>query len=171
LELTPLISETLKTIKEVPKWAAPEKAPFSFNWFAMRPVTRKEVRRPTLLILLVSHPLTAAYACAAQGRGAHHRPVQLPVLPHPRTARASPLSLLRAPVVRLVSRAPSETQIGAIAAGNACVIKPSEATPHCSQLLADMISKYARVPLLLFPSRRTDGSRAELTRASVRPPA
>lgn len=41
LEIGPLIKETIEMYKSVEKWAKPEKAPFSINFAAMKPVVRK----------------------------------------------------------------------------------------------------------------------------------
>ncbi|EIN08576.1 NAD-aldehyde dehydrogenase [Punctularia strigosozonata HHB-11173 SS5] len=96
LEVAPLINEAVKTIKDVPKWAAPEKPPFNINFFAMKPVIRKEAKGVVLIIAPFNYPYFLTIG---------------------------PL-------------------IGAIAAGNACVVKPSELTPTCSQLMADLFPKY-----------------------------
>ena len=45
-------------------------------------------------------------------------------------------------LVPLLGHIEQETQVSAIAAGNAAVLKPSEQTPALSQLLADLVPKY-----------------------------
>ncbi|CEL57774.1 hypothetical protein RSOLAG1IB_02518 [Rhizoctonia solani AG-1 IB] len=96
LEINPLIKESIDVYKSVEKWARPDKAPFSLNFAAMKPVVRKEPKGVALIISPFNYPVWLALS----------------------------------PV------------IGAIAAGCAVVVKPSELTPATSGLLASLIAKY-----------------------------
>ncbi|QRW05395.1 aldehyde dehydrogenase family protein [Ceratobasidium sp. AG-Ba] len=96
LEIDPLVRETVDAYKAVDKWAKPEPAPFSINFAAMKPVTRKEPKGVVLIISPFNYPVWLAL---------------------------SPL-------------------IGALAAGCAVVIKPSELTPATSSLVASLIARY-----------------------------
>ncbi|CAE6386069.1 hypothetical protein BN14_00968 [Rhizoctonia solani AG-1 IB] len=96
LEINPLIKESIEVYKSVEKWAQPDKAPFSLNFAAMKPVVRKEPKGVVLIISPFNYPVWLALG---------------------------PL-------------------IGAIAAGCAVVLKPSELTPATSGLIASLIAKY-----------------------------
>ncbi|KAF8609342.1 NAD-dependent aldehyde dehydrogenase [Ceratobasidium sp. AG-I] len=96
LEIGSLVKETLEMYKSVEKWAKPEKAPFSLNFAAMKPVVRKEPKGVVLIISPFNYPIWLSL---------------------------SPI-------------------IGAVAAGCAVVLKPSELTPASSTLLASLIAKY-----------------------------
>ncbi|EED77241.1 predicted protein, partial [Postia placenta Mad-698-R] len=69
VELTGTLTELKDAYDNVEKWASPEKAPFSWLWFAMSPRTRKEPKGTVLIIgpfnypvYLILCPLAAAIA-------------------------------------------------------------------------------------------------------------
>ncbi|KAL6307480.1 NAD-dependent aldehyde dehydrogenase [Sparassis latifolia] len=95
-ELAPTISEAMVCYHGVKKWAATERAAFSFNYAAMSPAIRKE---PKGLVLIIG-------------------PFNYPILN------------LLAPFA------------GAIAAGNACMVKPSELPVQTCNLLIELFPKY-----------------------------
>ncbi|KAI0063669.1 NAD-aldehyde dehydrogenase [Artomyces pyxidatus] len=96
IEIFPSLAEAKEAYDSVGKWSKPERAHWSFNWFAMNPTIRKEAKGVVLIISPFNYPITLSLG---------------------------PLS-------------------GAIAAGNACVLKPSELTPAYSALLAELVSQY-----------------------------
>jgi aldehyde dehydrogenase (NAD+)/aldehyde dehydrogenase (NAD(P)+) len=96
LEVGATLTEAVNAYHNVAKWSKPERAPFSFNWFAMKPTIRKEPKGVVLIITPFNYPVFLAL-----------RPL-----------------------------------VGAIAAGNACVLKPSELTPAFSALIAELVPKY-----------------------------
>ncbi|KAH9989638.1 NAD-aldehyde dehydrogenase [Russula vinacea] len=96
LEINGTIAEAVNAYHNVAKWSKPERAPWSFNFFAMKPTIRKEPKGVVLIISPFNYPMW----------------------------------LLLGPLA------------GAIAAGNACALKPSETTPAFSALLADLLPKY-----------------------------
>ncbi|KAI0301623.1 NAD-aldehyde dehydrogenase [Multifurca ochricompacta] len=96
LEIGGTLAETMGAYNNVAKWSKPERAPWSFNWFTMKPTIRKEPKGVVLIISPFNYPMW----------------------------------LLLSPLA------------GAIAAGNACVLKPSEQTPAFSALIADLVPKY-----------------------------
>ncbi|KAN0138292.1 Aldehyde/histidinol dehydrogenase [Lactarius tabidus] len=96
LEIGATLTEAVNAYQDVAKWCKPERAPFSFNWFAMKPTIRKEPKGVVLIISPFNYPVFLAL-----------RPL-----------------------------------VGAIAAGNACVLKPSELTPAFSALIAELVPKY-----------------------------
>ncbi|EKM75339.1 hypothetical protein AGABI1DRAFT_46604 [Agaricus bisporus var. burnettii JB137-S8] len=96
LEIGPSMMDARNAWAGVDKWAKTERAPFSINGFAMRPVIYKEPKGVVLIISPFNYPV---WLCM------------------------SPLA-------------------GAIAAGNAVLLKPSESTPHVSSLFAELIPKY-----------------------------
>lgn len=57
LELMPTISEVLTQIKNVEKWSKPTRPPFSINFFAMRPLIRKEPKGVVLIISPFNYPV------------------------------------------------------------------------------------------------------------------
>ena len=57
LEIVPSIGEALTQLKGVDKWSKPEKPPFNFNFFAMKPVIRKEPKGVVLIISPFNYPL------------------------------------------------------------------------------------------------------------------
>jgi len=88
--------ELKEAYDNVEKWASPEKAPFSWLWFAMSPVMRNEPKGVVLLISPFNYPLYLLL---------------------------SPLS-------------------GAIASGNAVLMKPSELSPAMAALLTELFPRY-----------------------------
>ncbi|KAI0319244.1 NAD-aldehyde dehydrogenase [Amylostereum chailletii] len=96
LESGPTLGEIKQAFSNVAKWAKTESAPFSLNYFAMKPKIRKEPKGVVLVIVPFNYPILLSL---------------------------SPLA-------------------GAIAAGNACVIKPSELCPAFSALLAELVPQY-----------------------------
>ncbi|KAH7887098.1 Aldehyde/histidinol dehydrogenase [Phlebopus sp. FC_14] len=96
LELDSTISDCKIAYDRVEKWARTEKAPFSINFAAMRPVIRKEPKGVVLSISPFNYPVWLALG----------------------------------------------PMIGALAAGNCFVLKPSELSPATSGLLAELIPKY-----------------------------
>ncbi|KAF7426026.1 hypothetical protein PC9H_008391 [Pleurotus ostreatus] len=114
LEIGPCIGEAKKVYQSVDKWAKPEKPAFTFNFFAMRPVIRKEPKGVVLIISPFNYPLWLTIG---------------PVL-------------------------------GALAAGNAVAIKPSENATAVSGLLTELIPKYLDRDLV----RVVNGAIPETTR-------
>jgi aldehyde dehydrogenase (NAD+) len=57
LEIHPTISDIKNAYNNVEKWAKPEKAPFSLNFVAMRPVVFKEAKGAVLIISPFNYPL------------------------------------------------------------------------------------------------------------------
>jgi len=96
LEIGGTLTEAMEAYHNVAKWSKPERAPWSLNWFAMKPTICKV---PKGVVLIIS-------------------PFNYPVF------------LLLGPLA------------GAIAAGNGCVLKPSELTPAFSALIAELVPKY-----------------------------
>lgn len=96
LELDSTISDCKVAYDGVEKWARTEKAPFSLNFFPMRPVIRKEPKGVVLSISPFNYPVWLALG----------------------------------------------PMIGAIAAGNCFVLKPSELSPAVSGLIAELVPKY-----------------------------
>ena len=57
LEIHPTITDIKNAYDNVEKWAKPEKAPFSLNFAAMRPVVFKEAKGAVLIISPFNYPL------------------------------------------------------------------------------------------------------------------
>ncbi|KII87684.1 hypothetical protein PLICRDRAFT_141625 [Plicaturopsis crispa FD-325 SS-3] len=57
LEIGPTIGDAKTAYENVEKWAKSEKPPFSFNFFAMRPLIRKEPKGVVLIISPFNYPL------------------------------------------------------------------------------------------------------------------
>jgi aldehyde dehydrogenase (NAD+) len=57
LEISPTIAEVLTQIKNVEKWSKPSRPPFSFNFFPMRPLIRKEPKGVVLIISPFNYPI------------------------------------------------------------------------------------------------------------------
>jgi aldehyde dehydrogenase (NAD+) len=113
IEIGGTLSEAVDAYHNVAKWSKPESARWSFNFFAMKPTILK---RPKGVVLIIS-PFNY------------------------------PMWLLLGPLVRghraLSDLSPNASfQAGAIAAGNACALKPSELTPAFSALLAELLPNY-----------------------------
>lgn len=96
----------------VEKWTKPQKAEFSLNFFAMSPKLRAESKGTILII----------------------GPFNVPVF-----TILSPLVSFDPSARFLRSRS---YQVGAMAGGNAAVLKPSEQTPAYSALLAELFPQY-----------------------------
>jgi len=116
IEIGGTLSEAVDAYHNVAKWSKPESARWSFNFFAMKPTILK---RPKGVVLIISP---------------FNYPMWLLLGPLVRSRRA--LSGL-SPITQRIS-----FQAGAIAAGNACALKPSELTPAFSALLADLLPNY-----------------------------
>ena len=114
METTNTIAEAVNFYHNVAKWSKPERAPWSFNFFTMTPTIRKEPKGVVLIISPFNYPMW------------------LSLCPLVRSC----LSISQAEIQRI------SIQAGAIAAGNACAVKPSELTPAFSALLADLLPKY-----------------------------
>ncbi|KAH9962980.1 NAD-aldehyde dehydrogenase [Russula dissimulans] len=96
LEIGSTLSEVVDAYHNVAKWSKSERAPWSFNYFTMKPTIHKVPKGVVLIITPFNYPLW----------------------------------LLLGPLA------------GAIAAGNACAVKPSELIPAFSALLAELFPKY-----------------------------
>ncbi|EIW78299.1 NAD-dependent aldehyde dehydrogenase [Coniophora puteana RWD-64-598 SS2] len=96
LDLLPTLSDTKIAIDRVEKWARTERAPFSLNFAATRPVIRKEPKGVVLIIAPFNYPVWLTFG---------------------------PL-------------------IGALAAGNCAVLKPSELSWNVTKLMAELVPKY-----------------------------
>ncbi|PPQ70793.1 hypothetical protein CVT24_001074 [Panaeolus cyanescens] len=57
MELIPSITEALVQYKNVDKWSKPTKPPFNFNFFAMKPLIRKEPKGTILIIAPFNYPV------------------------------------------------------------------------------------------------------------------
>ena len=57
LEINPSINDIKNAYNNVEKWAKPEKAPFSINFAAMRPVIYKEPKGVVLVVSPFNYPL------------------------------------------------------------------------------------------------------------------
>ncbi|OBZ72513.1 Aldehyde dehydrogenase family 3 member H1 [Grifola frondosa] len=57
LDLSPVFSEVRLAYDNVEKWAKPQRAPFSLNWFAMSPTTKAEPKGVVLIIAPFNFPL------------------------------------------------------------------------------------------------------------------
>jgi aldehyde dehydrogenase (NAD+) len=121
LDLAPTITEVLTQIKNVEKWSKPTRPPFSINFFAMRPLIRKEPKGVVLIISPFNYP------------------VVLTLEPVVCTFCGWELSQLY-----------SFLQAGAIAAGNAVAIKASEFIPATTALMAELAEQYLDKDLVRF---------------------
>jgi aldehyde dehydrogenase (NAD+) len=103
----------------VEKWAKPEKPPFSITWTPFRPTVAKEPKGTVLIINPFNYPVWLNF-------------VQLVSIPASFFFRnESYFGLLHVYV-----------KAGAIAAGCTVLLKPSEQTPACSSLMAELLHKY-----------------------------
>lgn len=57
IEFGGTLGEILTAYKSVGKWAKSERAPFAFNFFAMKPTIRKEPKGVVLIIVPFNYPL------------------------------------------------------------------------------------------------------------------
>lgn len=115
LEINPTISECKQAYDSVSKWAKPESPPFSVNFFAFRPVIRKEAKGTVLIISPFNYPLWLSFVPL----------VRTPFLSCPYHTNLF-----------------SFVQAGAIAAGNTVVLKPSEISTAVSALITELIPQY-----------------------------
>ncbi|CAE6505027.1 unnamed protein product [Rhizoctonia solani] len=81
LEINSLVKESVDAYKSVDKWAQPDKAPFSLNFAAMKPVVRKEPKGVVLVISPFNYPvwlaLSPAIGAIAAGCPAVIKPSEL----------------------------------------------------------------------------------------------
>ncbi|KAH0826687.1 Aldehyde/histidinol dehydrogenase [Lanmaoa asiatica] len=118
LELDSTISDCKIAYDRVDKWARTEKAPFNVNFTAFRPVIRKEAKGVILSISPFNYPVWLALG--------------------PMVCQLFFFFFL----CFLCTVVHGSYQIGAIAAGNCFVLKPSELAPATSGLIAELIPKY-----------------------------
>ena len=108
----PVITEIKKQYDNVEKWAKPDKPPFDFTWTAFRRAIAKEPKGTVLIINPFNYPVWVNFV----------------------------------PLVSILSSeskfANQYLKAGAIAAGCTILIKPSEQTPACSTLVAELMDKY-----------------------------
>ena len=57
LEINGTIAEAVNAYHNVAKWSKPERAPWSFNFFAMKPTIRKEPKGVVLIISPFNYPM------------------------------------------------------------------------------------------------------------------
>jgi len=57
IEINGTISEAVSAFHNVAKWSKPERAPWSFNFFAMKPTIRKEPKGVALIISPFNYPM------------------------------------------------------------------------------------------------------------------
>jgi aldehyde dehydrogenase (NAD+) len=134
LEIGSTIGEAKEALLGVEKWAKPEKPEFSFNFYAMRPVIYKVPKGVVLIISPFNYPIWLSLG---------------------------PLVRFFCEMIRHLSN-PIIQKAGAIAAGNAVVVKPSEQTPAVSALIAELVPKYLDPQLI----RVVNGAIPESTKAS-----
>ena len=103
-----------KAYDRVEKWAAPQKAEFDISFWIMGPKVTSEPKGVVLIIAPFNGPIVLTL---------------------------SPLVCCGYACAALNS-ANTERQVGAIAGGNAAVLKPSEQTPATSALFAELVPKY-----------------------------
>jgi hypothetical protein len=94
----------------------------------------EQTRARSLVIQLLCHE--ANYSQRTQGCGLDNQSIQLPYVVITLSFGTKLFSISQANVQRV------SIQAGAIAAGNACALKPSEMTPAFSALLADLLPQY-----------------------------
>jgi hypothetical protein len=94
----------------------------------------EQARARSLVFQLLCHE--ANHSQGTQGRGLDNQSIQLPNVAITWSFGTKLLSINWADIQRVL------IQAGAIAAGNACALKPSETTPAFSALLADLLPKY-----------------------------
>ncbi len=110
----------------------------------------------SLVFQLLCHE--ANYSQGTQGCGLDNQPIQLPHVAITLSFGTKLSSIGRADIQRV------SIQAGAIAAGNACALKPSEMTPAFSAVLADLLPKYLDPELY----RVINGAVPETTKVSYR---
>jgi hypothetical protein len=116
----------------------------------------EQTRPPSLLFQLLCHEANCSQR--TQGCGLDNQSIQLPCMVITRPFGMKLLSISQADIQRL------SIQAGAIAAGNACALKPSEMTPAFSALLAELLPKYLDPELY----RVINGAIPETTKVSPR---
>lgn len=148
----------------VSKWSKPESPAFNVTWFAMKPKIRKEPKGVVLIISPFNYPLWCLlgpvvrlfplpYSYRRPALGFHVSVHHPPSVPDPSFIPFHSISFHPPPFSRLLApntpnpNPPADVPIspekaGAIAAGCACVMKPSELTPAFSALLADLVPNY-----------------------------
>jgi hypothetical protein len=94
----------------------------------------EQTRQRSLVFQLLCHE--AKYSQRTQGCGLDNQSIQLPHVATTWSFGAKSSCITRSDIQRISSQA------GAIAAGNACALKPSELTPAFSALLAELVPKY-----------------------------
>jgi aldehyde dehydrogenase (NAD+) len=57
IEINGTIAEAVNAYHNVAKWSKPERAPWSFNFFAMKPTIRKEPKGVVLIISPFNYPM------------------------------------------------------------------------------------------------------------------
>ena len=118
LELTPTLSEIKRQHNNVDKWAKPEKPPFNITWTPFRPTIAKEPKGTVLLVSPFNYPVWVNLV--------------------PLVSIFSRFLLTKSSLTHCSGCA----KAGAIAAGCTVLIKPSEQTPACSSLFAELLHKY-----------------------------
>jgi hypothetical protein len=94
----------------------------------------EQTRKRSLVFQLLRHE--ANYPQTTQGCGLDHQSIQLPHVAVTWSFGTQSSSIGWSDIQRI------SLQAGAIAAGNACALKPSELTPAFSALLAELLPKY-----------------------------
>ena len=111
----PTLAEVKKQYDNVEKWAKPEKAAFDLTWTSFSPTVAKEPKGTVLIINPFNYPLWVNFV---------------------------PLVSIPASEAKVVNLIDFYIKAGAIAAGCTVLIKPSEQTPACSSLVAELLHKY-----------------------------
>ncbi|KAJ3560158.1 hypothetical protein NP233_g11017 [Leucocoprinus birnbaumii] len=119
LEIGSSIMEARTAWAGVHKWAKPEKPPLSMISTPLHSVIYKEPKGVVLIISPFNYPVWTS------------------MCPLVRLSLAQNGSLSTHGLCLMLSN-----QVGAIAAGNAVVLKPSENAPHVASLLTELIPKY-----------------------------
>ena len=60
IEIGGTLGEILTSYKSVAKWSKPERPPFAFNYFAMKPTIRKEPKGVVLILVPFNYPVLLA---------------------------------------------------------------------------------------------------------------
>jgi hypothetical protein len=116
----------------------------------------EQTRARSLVLQLLCHEANCSQR--TQGCGLDNQSIQLPHVVITRSFGTKLLSISRADTQSV------SIQAGAIAAGNACALKPSEMTPAFSALLADLLPQYLDPELY----RVINGAIPETTKVSHR---
>lgn len=110
--------DILAAYDSVDKWTAPQKAEFNLSFWPMGPRHKAEPKGVVFIIAPFNGPLIMLLSPLVQ------------------------CALLLITCARTHWGWCSRWQVGAIAGGNAAVLKPSEQTPATSALLAELVPKY-----------------------------